>query len=141
MAEPDYAGDISSALDSDVSKLLLLGRNTELKRLEEDFAKLNRSDCGVVFSSKNLIEFMPPGVSKGNALIEAAGRLGVPMEEVIAIGDQDNDVSMIKAAGLGAAVANAVPGARSAADYVARRDCVSGGVAEIINKFALGGGV
>jgi Cof subfamily protein (haloacid dehalogenase superfamily) len=58
------------------------------------------------------------GVSKGRALEALAARLGVPRAEVVAIGDQENDLSMIAWAGLGLAMGNAVPSVLAAADAV-----------------------
>jgi len=58
------------------------------------------------------------GVSKAAALDFIAKREGITPEEIIAFGDNDNDVSMIEYAGIGVAVANAVPRALAAADYV-----------------------
>ncbi len=61
-------------------------------------------------------EFTPLGISKGNALARLATSLGIPREQVIAIGDHENDVQMIEWAGLGLAMGNAIPLAVAAAD-------------------------
>ena len=52
-------------------------------------------------------------------------------------GDQENDISMIEAAGVGCAMANAVPACKEAADYITEADCDHDGLAEIIEKFIL----
>lgn len=69
-------------------------------------------------SERTLFEILPKGVSKGTVLQKIAELLKVDMKKTIAVGDFDNDVSMIKVAGLGFAVANAVDSAKAAADYV-----------------------
>ena len=69
-------------------------------------------------SEYELYEILPKGSCKGEGLRRLAAHLGIPMEKTIAIGDYDNDVSMIRAARLGVAVANAVPEAKAAADLV-----------------------
>ncbi len=69
-------------------------------------------------SEKILYEILPKGVSKGAALEKMAQLLGIEMKNTVAAGDYNNDVSMIRAAGLGFAVANAVPEAKEAADSV-----------------------
>ena len=56
----------------------------------------------------------------------------------MAIGDNSNDVPMLRAAGLGVAVANASAEALAAADYVCEADNNAGGVAEAIERFVLG---
>ena len=69
-------------------------------------------------SEKTLYEILPKGSSKGNLLPRLAAILGVDMARTIAVGDYNNDVSMIKMAGVGIAVANATAEAKAAADYV-----------------------
>ena len=60
---------------------------------------------------------------------------GIPIEQTIAVGDEWNDVSMIRAARVGVAVKNAVEAAKEAADYVTRQDHNQDAVAEVIEKF------
>jgi len=69
-------------------------------------------------SSPEYYEIMPPNTSKGRALSILADCLGVGIGQTAAIGDHINDVSMLKAAGLGVAVANAVPEALAAASRI-----------------------
>ena len=61
--------------------------------------------------------------------------LGIPRELSVAAGDEANDLDMLRAAGVGVAMANAIPDAKAVADYVTRRDNNHDGVAEIIEKF------
>ena len=61
---------------------------------------------------------MPQGVCKGTVIPRLADILGIDMKKTVAVGDYYNDVSMIKAAGVGVAVANAVDEAKAAADYI-----------------------
>ncbi|MGN0746817.1 MAG: Cof-type HAD-IIB family hydrolase [Aristaeellaceae bacterium] len=83
------------------------------------------------------IEINPRGVNKGSALTALAERLGIPMAQVMAIGDNDNDVSMLEAAGYGVAMGNATPAAMAAAAYVTL-PCLEDGVAAAIRALALG---
>ena len=83
------------------------------------------------------LEVVYPGVSKGVGLLELARMLGIPPEETMAIGDSSNDIPMIRAAGLGVAVANATDETKAAADYVCRENNDVGGVAEAIERFVL----
>ncbi len=59
------------------------------------------------------------GITKATALSALAPALGLTSADFLAIGDSENDVEMIKEAGAGAAVGNAAPGAKAAADFVA----------------------
>ena len=73
-----------------------------------------------VFRSHDvLIEVTSPNVSKGHALAILADYYGIPQSEVMAIGDQDNDIEMIAWAGLGIAMGNASAGAKAVADNIA----------------------
>ena len=81
--------------------------------------------------------FQPTGVEKGEALKAFCKRLEIPIAKSLAAGDENNDISMIKAAGTGCAVANARPEVKAAADYVTLADNNQGAVREIIEKFML----
>ena len=69
-------------------------------------------------SEQTLYELLPKGVSKGTVLQKLAERLGVDMKNTVAVGDYDNDLSMIKTAGIGYAVANALPSVKAVADRI-----------------------
>lgn len=69
-------------------------------------------------SEKILYEILPKGVSKGTALKKLAELLGINPDKTIAAGDYNNDVSMLKTAGISFAVANAVDEAKAAAKHV-----------------------
>ena len=77
------------------------------------------------------------GVSKGVALDFIARREGVAPEEIIAFGDNDNDVTMIEYAGIGVAVATATPRALAAADLVTEQDNNNSCVAETLELLGL----
>ena len=83
------------------------------------------------------LELVKKGVSKGNALAATAQEANVPLAETIAIGDSDNDLSMILQAGLGVAMKNGEAHVKAAADYITERSCEENGVAEVIEKFIL----
>jgi hypothetical protein len=73
----------------------------------------------VTISHPRFLEFIQPGVSKGAAVRWLARRAGVPLEQVLAVGDQFNDLEMIAAAGHGAAMPHAPAPVRAAARYIA----------------------
>ncbi|MDD3233422.1 MAG: Cof-type HAD-IIB family hydrolase [Candidatus Methanomethylophilus sp.] len=97
----------------------------ELRQL---FPELN-----ITQSMPYLIEIMMRGVDKSDALRELARQLGVSRREVVACGDNFNDLPMVAWAGCGVAVANAVPELKNVADYVAAGER-SAGVAEAIDR-------
>lgn len=89
------------------------------------------------FSSDKFVEIVPAGMDKGNALRQMAGIIGVPVSDTIAVGDEANDLLMIRAAGLGAAMANGTDRVKAAAGYITKHDNNNSGVAEVIRKFML----
>ncbi len=107
-----------------------------LKAIEEEIRPM-LGDVDVTFSSNRYIEFNHKGVSKGQGLLWLADYLGIPREETIAVGDNFNDVSMIKAAGLGVCVRNGVEEIKQISDYVTESTNNEGAVAEVIEKFIL----
>lgn len=84
----------------------------------------------------NNIEVNASGVNKGLGLLRLGELLGISREEIMACGDGMNDLEMLKEAGLGVAVANAVQPVKDAADYVTESN-EEDGVANAIVKFAL----
>ena len=60
------------------------------------------------------------------------------MEQTVAVGDEENDLSMILAAGIGVAMCNGKDIVKSQADVITTRDNNQGGVAETIHRFILG---
>lgn len=85
------------------------------------------------------IEINASGVNKGTGLVSLGRMLGIRREEIMACGDGDNDIVMLREAGLGIAMANAEDQVKEAADHITRSN-EEDGVAEAIEKFVLRGG-
>ena len=85
------------------------------------------------------MEFMGIGVNKGNALKWLAQYLGIDESEVIAIGDNYNDIEMLECAGLSACVSSSYQIVKDVCDYVCANDYDQGAVKEVIEKFVLEG--
>lgn len=77
------------------------------------------------------------GVSKGSAMTRLAARLGIPLGQTLALGDGVNDVSMLRAAGIGVAMAGAPPAVVRAASYTTGSNAEDG-AAQAIERFILG---
>lgn len=86
-------------------------------------------------SEDNCTDIMAQNISKWSGLQRLMALLGIPADQVIAAGDYTNDLPMIQGAGIGVAVANALPEVKAAADYVTERDCDHDAAAEIIERF------
>lgn len=77
------------------------------------------------------IEIIPRNANKGTALIRLANSLHIPMQEVLAIGDSDNDISMLQAAGVSVAMGNANDRVKAAARFHTLRESEFGFAAAI----------
>lgn len=104
------------------------------QRVEEALADV---DVDMVESEHSSLEFSPTGANKGTGLLALADLLGIPREATIGVGDADNDLPMLRVAGLAVAMGNANEAAKAAADVVVA-DNDSGGCAEAIDRFLLG---
>lgn len=72
------------------------------------------------------LEILNKKATKGNALKDLAEQLGIQREEVMAIGDNMNDMTMIEYAGVGVAMGNAVPELKAVADQVTKTNAENG---------------
>lgn len=117
----------------------ILFQNTDipyLMSLEEPMKNLTEN-CSVSYSSNRYMEFNAVGIDKGNGLRTVAKILGIDIKDTIAVGDNYNDIPMLKTAGLSVAVNNAVDDAKKSAHYVTKADNNEGAVAELIEKFII----
>ena len=88
-----------------------------------------------VFSNRCLLEFLPPSASKGNGLNKLCEVLNIPVSDSIPCGDEENDISMIKAAGVGVAMKNGTDSARACADYITAHTNNENAITEVIERF------
>lgn len=132
--------DLGRALEKPPYKLIAIALDDrqKLERLREI---IEGSDIGdevmCAYSNAKYLEFYNKNAGKGNALVALCRALNVPVRNSVAAGDEENDISMIKAAGVGAAVANANPALKECADYVTENDNEHDAAVEIIDKFIL----
>ncbi|WP_309867466.1 HAD family hydrolase [Desmospora profundinema] len=89
-----------------------------------------------VQSSENFFEILPGGTSKGNAMEQIAKRYRLTIDQCAAIGDHLNDLSMVRKAGLSAAVANAHPELIQAAHHVVPSN-EEAGVSHFLNQYVI----
>ncbi len=131
--------DVTSALEHAPAKLLALDyRNPEkASKFRQHISRLYEGRLDVFMSNAFMVEMVPPHVNKGNAIHFLCHHLNIPIENSVAAGDAENDLTMIQAAHIGAAMCNGVDLLKEQADYVTKSDCDHDGVAEIIEKFIL----
>ncbi|MEG0453530.1 MAG: HAD family hydrolase [Coprobacillus sp.] len=124
--------------DAKIAKILFEKRDMPyLKSIEQDLLEYIDGRICASYSSYRYLEFNALGIDKGQGLRWLANYLGMEVEEVIAIGDNYNDVEMIKAAGLGVCVSSASDDIKELSDYVCEEDYHEGAVAKTIERFVL----
>lgn len=118
-----------------VVKMVYVNKDFDyLKKIEAEMEDLyDRLD--ISYSSGRYMEFNPKGINKGEGLRMLAKLLHIDMSETMAIGDNFNDLSMIRAAGTGVGVANSIEGIRPYCDYITEKTCEEGAAAEAIRRF------
>ncbi|MCZ6795059.1 MAG: Cof-type HAD-IIB family hydrolase [Planctomycetota bacterium] len=131
--------DLNQFRGVEPTKMILLAAPEERDRLYERFSREYGERASISRSDPEYLEIMAPGVTKGSALPVLAAHYGFTTEEILAVGDADNDNEMLEIAGLGVAVANARPSTKEIADVVTERTNNEGAIAEAVYRFALGG--
>lgn len=131
--EPDFGKIIGHEKQT---KLLIIDEPARLDALLPEFKELLGPEVHLTKSKPNYLEFLHVEGTKGHALKFLAAHYGIPIEETIAIGDAMNDHEMVQAAGLGVAMANAVPALKEIADYITLSNNEDG-VRHVLEKFVL----
>ena len=103
--EADIVPDLGAAIRKPVSKVIAVGDPPRPMELIDEARRTFDGRAGATVSHPRFLEFVAPGVSKGRAVAWLARRAGVPMGQVMAVGDALNDIEMIGDAGHGAAMA------------------------------------
>lgn len=124
--------------DEPIAKILY--QNTDvpyLMSLEPKMKSIWEGECAVSYSSNRYMEFNKIGIDKGKGLKQLAEKLGIDIADTIAVGDNYNDMPMLKVAGLSVAAQNAVQDVKDACDITTQADNNEGVIAEIIERFIL----
>lgn len=129
-ATDDFLRDLHQPAD----KCLVVGEPEMLVPLEEKLRQELGKRINVYRSEAFYLELVPKGIDKAASLSRLLERTRIKQEEVIAIGDGFNDVSMIRFAGLGVAMANAQPPVKANADRITQYTNDEDGVARFIQE-------
>lgn len=98
-------------------------------------SKLGKFKDKILNKEYEYISIMPSNTSKSNAINILTKYLSINTQDTIAIGDNINDIDMIKSSGIGIAVANAYNEVKDIADYITQNSASEGGFAEALYKF------
>lgn len=122
--------------DFQIAKGVFVGEAAQLDAVEPLVKTTFGDQLYVVRAATNFLEVMNARVNKGQALKDLAKVLGYRSDEVMALGDEKNDLPMFDFAGTAVAMGNGSTVAKAHADYVTETND-EGGVAAAIQKFAL----
>lgn len=128
--------DFVSSIKFDINKILLAGEPDELDACQAVLKKRYDGLLDIYKSAPYFLELMPFGISKGSMLAQLLPKIGVDREELIAFGDNYNDMTMIGYAGMGVAMGNGEAEVKKIASYICESNDEDG-VAKTIEKFVL----
>lgn len=136
----EYIGDLHKIRHDDVCKVVFRADETPYPTLEKLQENLGDEVAFVIWEGPwSFIEVLPFGTSKADALQWLTEELGVDRNEVLAVGDERNDLEMLRWAGIGVAMGNAHPEVKAVADWVSE-SVEADGCAVAIERFVLGKG-
>lgn len=135
MDEPEF----NQFKDQNIMKVIMALPTVDERKAMRDAVlnKVDASKLAVTFSSGRYVEFNPAGIDKGSASVQLGKLLDIKPEEIIAAGDNSNDLPMLKVVGLPVSVANGIDTVKAAAKYVTKANNNQDALAEVIDKFIL----
>lgn len=125
--------DLFSKEEEFFGKCIFTQSKSKLALIEKEVIN---GDFEITYSGKHCLEINNKGVNKGRAVKLLADHYNIKKEEIICIGDNGNDISMIEYAGLGVAMANGTEAVKEIADYVTDSND-NNGVAKVVEEFIL----
>ncbi len=101
-------------------KILMSVEPAILPDVKAKIAAFLPEELTVVQTAPFYLEVIPSCINKGQGVLDTCGALGIDPQNTIAFGDAENDIPMLRAAGVGVAMGNAAPAVKAAADFVTR---------------------
>ena len=130
-------GDVHTDLLEEPVKCLVINyeEKSGLLKIQDWIREHMGQEVDCFFSCDQYLEVVPKGMSKGEAVKMLSVMMGVEIENAVSVGDAANDLSMIEAAGIGVAMANATEEVKAIADYITQNDNNHDGIAEVVERF------
>lgn len=119
-----------------IIKIMFLGNPNIMANFQKENESILKDKYSSVLSQPYIYEILPKGNNKGTGLKKLAKKLGIKQEEIMAIGDGNNDIEMFEYANYSVAMENGTKPARKAAKYQTDSN-ENNGVAKAIRKYAL----
>ena len=128
--------NLLETLEPHPTKLLMTGDPTDMIKAEEKLVEILGEKMDIFRSAPFFLELVPKGIDKAQSLLRLLSKINLTPADLMAFGDGYNDLSMLKLAGVGVAMANAAPEVRADADYVTLSN-EEDGVAEALLHFGM----
>lgn len=132
--QPDFCNQINE--NTKAFKILYVSKADEIVEIRKRIPDFVYEKFVVVRSLPFALEIFDKNCNKWNAVKDLASMFEISSDEIITIGDQQNDFEMIKYAGLGVAMGNAIDEIKEISKYITDTND-NNGVAKVINKFIL----
>ena len=132
-----FTDDIMGTIGHAPYKLLAihLSDRSRLDTLRQEVLSRYGDTVTAIFSCDEYLEVFDKTAGKGNAIRFICDYLSIPITDVVAAGDAENDISMLDAAGIGVAMANADSEVKKHADFITQKDNDHDGLSEAILRF------
>lgn len=129
-------GDVHTDLQEAPVKCLVINYEKKDGLLKmQAWIRENMPEMDCFFSCEQFLEVVPKGMNKGEAVKMLCAMQNVSIADAVAVGDAANDLAMIKAAGIGVAMANGTQEVKAVADYITQRDNNHDGIQEVVEHF------
>ena len=126
--------DLAEFLDFSPVKVLMSVDPAEISNVQKSIAPHLPEGLAIVQTAPFYLEVIPRSINKGEGLKKVCELLQIPVSETIAFGDAENDIPMIKAAGIGVAMGNSTEAVKAAADFITSSNN-DDGIAFALQKF------
>ncbi|MBT2657632.1 HAD family phosphatase [Bacillus sp. ISL-18] len=132
--EPIVINNYDTIINNGLSKIVWMDEPQKIERMKTKIENTINKTISYCTSAANYLEFFDKDVSKAHALAKVAEMYNFKKEEIIAIGDGENDMSMIEYAGLGIAMGNSSDVVKEVANFVTTSND-NKGIAKALEKF------
>lgn len=130
----NYNVGFENIKDFSFSKFMFIGENNILKEIVLELDKNLKDKVYYTFSRPVYLEVHSPNVSKANALSFLLNKYNIKRENIMAFGDNNNDIEMLETAGISVAVENAENIVKEKAKYITKSN-IENGVGYFINEY------
>lgn len=114
---------------------MYVANDNYLKSIYDDVKRLEKGNLRFLKTGIRTFEIFNINVSKANGLKAICEKLNISLDNVLSIGDSENDLDMIVNCGVGVAMNNAMDDIKKSADYITEYDNNHSGVAEFLNRY------